>query len=56
MENQYSVEPIGEPPFPSWAWKHNGLHGYWDAPVPHPAYVEGTWSWDEPSLSWIKIG
>lgn len=36
--------------FPSWVRDA----GSWVAPTPMPE-TEGRWSWDEPTLSWVKV-
>lgn len=40
---------IAPQPFPSWALDEN--HD-WQAPVPRP--IDGSYYWDEPSLSWVS--
>lgn len=51
----YTYDPINDvfispQPFASWSLDENFD---WQAPTPMP--VEGRWSWDEDTLSWIEI-
>ena len=46
----WTVHPDGyrpPSPYPSWLWQD----GAWVAPTPCP--TEGSWRWDEDSLSWV---
>lgn len=54
---------VSPQPFPSWTFNYNDLE--WYPPSPYPGYCPTVqeytinnpqYYWDEPSLSWIKIG